>query len=218
MEFPEYPKTPRFKMRCSVTEKIDGTNALIRISNDNDLSPVIAVVQAENGLKYNVRAGSRKRWITPENDNFGFAGWVDRNAQWLVNNLGEGDHYGEWYGCGIQRGYGLVGKRLALFDGPGRYPWAVDEDAERERDSDAPVCTRYVDLNGGSVGVVPLLYQGSLDEVLEVVRDPDAARLRFLPQGSRAQPGFERTEGVIVQLRGSGGGQRFKIVWDKGYS
>lgn len=77
---------------CVITEKIDGSNAQIVIE-DNEI----------------VAVGSRKRWIQPgkESDNFGFASWVERNYDELLG-LGEGTHFGEWYGAGIQKNpYGL---------------------------------------------------------------------------------------------------------------
>lgn len=97
-KFPAFPKIPRLRRRIVVTEKIDGTNALISISEDGT-----------------IRAGSRSRWITPEADNFGFARWVSENAEEIAK-LGPGLHYGEWYGAGIQRRYDLPEKRFALFN------------------------------------------------------------------------------------------------------
>ena len=64
--FPAFPKIPRLRRAIVVTEKIDGTNALVSID--------------EAGV---VRAGSRSRWITPEADNFGFAAWVAKHAEEL---------------------------------------------------------------------------------------------------------------------------------------
>lgn len=57
--FEAFPKIPRLKRGCVITEKIDGTNACVYVGED--------------GL---VLAGSRSRWVTPEADNFGFAAWV----------------------------------------------------------------------------------------------------------------------------------------------
>lgn len=51
-----------------VTEKIDGTNAQV-------------IVSADGG---HVRAASRTKLITPEDDNKGFARWVQDNAQELL--------------------------------------------------------------------------------------------------------------------------------------
>lgn len=149
-DFVPFQKIPRPKRGCVITEKIDGTNAQIVISADGT-----------------IRAGSRNRWITPENDNYGFAGWVARNAEELLK-LGEGQHFGEWWGNGIQRGYGLKEKRFSLFN-TGR--WSE------------PACC----------DVVPVLYAGefatdTIDMVLENLKET----------GSQAAPGYDQPEGVIV--------------------
>lgn len=97
-EYKPFPSIPRLKRNCLITEKIDGTNAQVWISDDCSV----------------VAAGSRNRWITPEDDNYGFAKWVAEHAEEL-KQLGPGSHYGEWWGAGIQRGYGLTKKRFSLF-------------------------------------------------------------------------------------------------------
>lgn len=100
-DFKSYGKTPRVEGPWCCTEKIDGTNA--------------AIVIGEAG---SVRAGSKNRWLTPgkTTDNFGFAAWVEENQEYLATLLGPGHHYGEWFGRGIQRGYGLTTREFALFD------------------------------------------------------------------------------------------------------
>src|SRR5687767_11177216 len=98
-EFREFQKIARLNRAVIVTEKIDGTNG--------------CVVVSEDGLT--VTAQSRSTIITPQNDNFGFAKWVQDNAEEL-KQLGPGYHYGEWWGCGIQRKYGLDEKRFSLFN------------------------------------------------------------------------------------------------------
>jgi hypothetical protein len=92
IEFKAWPKIARLNRRMIITEKIDGTNA--------------AVIVTEGGQVY---AQSRTRLITPgkTTDNFGFAAWVEQNKVFLAERLGPGYHYGEWWGVGIQRGYGL---------------------------------------------------------------------------------------------------------------
>jgi hypothetical protein len=157
--FPAFPKIPRLRRRVVVTEKIDGTNALISISPEGT-----------------IRAGSRSRWITPEADNFGFARWVSENAADLAK-LGPGHHYGEWYGAGIQRRYGLDHKRFALFNA-GR--WSDPESR--------PAC----------VGCVPILADGIGETVIEGAID------RLRAEGSIAVPGFMRPEGVVVWHSASG--------------
>jgi hypothetical protein len=100
MEFKAFPKIARYdSQKVVVTEKIDGTNGLIYI----------------NGSE--IRAGSRTRWLdmTSEGDNFGFAKWVNENSEELLK-LGDGYHYGEWWGANIQRGYGVTQKRFSLFN------------------------------------------------------------------------------------------------------
>lgn len=106
-KYPAFAKIPRLNREVIVTEKIDGTNGLILVNEDGS-----------------IHAGSRNRWLTPDADNFGFAAWVAENAGALVDGLGVGHHFGEWYGAGIQRRYGLTEKRFALFN-TGR--WAQDD-------------------------------------------------------------------------------------------
>lgn len=144
---------------CTITEKLDGTNAQIVI----------------NGGRI-VGVGSRTRWITPgkDTDNFGFAGWVEENYDELLG-LGEGQHFGEWYGSGIQRGYGLSEKRFALFN-VGR--WVGQE---------LPTCCE----------VVPTLHNGEFSKDLV-----SNAMDELKATGSVAVPGYENPEGIIVFLHG----------------
>lgn len=153
-DFQAFDKIPRLRRNVVVTEKIDGTNAIVWVSEDLSI----------------VHAGSRSRWITPEDDNYGFARWVAENRDEL-RRLGPGFHYGEWWGQGIQRRYNIEGKRFSLFNA-GR--WA--DPATR------PACC----------DVVPVLAQGSQDEVVE------AALHRLRTEGSVAAPGFMRPEGIVV--------------------
>lgn len=156
-DFIPFPKIPRLKRGCVITEKLDGTNAQI-------------VIDAEG----NVRAGSRNRWITPEDDNYGFARWV-HDHQDELRELGHGQHFGEWWGCGIQRNYGIKEKRFSLFNS-GR--WL----------NERPACC----------DVVPVLYAG---EFSSTVVDDVLSALKEL--GSKAAPGFMRPEGVIVFMTAS---------------
>ncbi len=92
-EFVPFPKIARLSREVVVTEKIDGTNAQICVNDD--MTDIVA--------------GSRSRWITPVDDNFGFARWAQDNKQELLK-LGPGSHFGEWWGAGVQRRYGLAEK------------------------------------------------------------------------------------------------------------
>lgn len=153
-EFQRFPKIPRLNRDIVVTEKIDGTNAQIYVPEDD--GPLLA--------------GSRKRWITPELDNFGFARWVHDNAEQLKVELGYGLHFGEWWGQGIQRRYDQDRKRFSLFNVK---RWAGEELA---------LCD-----------VVPVLYEGLFHErfINEALEDLEL-------DGSRAAPGFRKPEGIIV--------------------
>ena len=103
-EFMAFPSIKRLTRGCIITEKIDGTNAQVCIDVDGT-----------------VRAGSRNRWLTPGDDNFGFASWVKLHEDDL-RQLGTGRHFGEWWGSGIQRRYGLAEKRFSLFRTPSTLP------------------------------------------------------------------------------------------------
>lgn len=153
-DFKGFPKIGRLNRTIIVTEKIDGTNAQIVVNDEG------------TGI---VGVGSRNRWITPENDNMGFAKWVEANKEELIT-LGPGQHFGEWWGQGIQSGYGLKEKRFSLFN------------VSRWRDS-RPACCH----------VVPTLYEGLYGEA-----HIKAALEGLRANGSVAAPGFMRPEGVIV--------------------
>jgi hypothetical protein len=176
-EFVGYPKIARLAREMIVTEKLDGTNAQIFITFDpadvQDKHPGIypaAIALSEVGHMY-IFTGSRNRWITPHDDNFGFAKWVAENASEL-SKLGPGRHFGEWYGRGIQRGYGLDERRFALFN---TSRW--NDDLTRPR-----CCS-----------VVPVVMTGVFDTAL-IDRCVDDLR----HNGSFAVPGYMDPEGVVV--------------------
>ncbi len=160
-EFHEFPKITRFyEQDVCITEKIDGTNGLVWVGEDGA-----------------IRAGSRSRWITPEDDNYGFARWVEANKDELIK-LGPGYHYGEWWGNGIQRKYAMAKKVFSLFN---VYKWT--DDAVR------PTCC----------DVVPTLYLGPLTP--QVVADfmgkgpllRSAAALRYDIE-------FDNPEGTMMYM------------------
>ena len=187
VEFAEFPKIGRLSRNMVVTEKIDGTNAQIHIVpateiiNESDVPPPLAVV-----MDFYVYAGSRNRYLTLEADNFGFARWVHANAFDLAI-LGPGRHYGEWWGPGIQRGYGLKEKRFSLFN-VGRWTEATPP----------PACC----------SVVPIIYEGPFSTVFV-----EAIMGKLERDGSVASPGFMRPEGVIVFQTGAR--TLFKKTFDK---
>ena len=155
IDFIEFQKIPRLARECIVTEKIDGTNGVIYIGEDGKML-----------------AGSRSRWITPAEDNYGFAKWVEANKAELMK-LGPGRHYGEWWGQGIQRNYSLTEKRFSLFNVS---RWA--DDAVR------PACCHVVPVIGRDLFDAPALGLKALKRLKE--------------EGSVAALGFMKPEGIII--------------------
>ncbi len=172
--YPAFAKIPRLYRDIVITEKIDGTNGLVSVVLDVDQGLDTSETPTASG--FIVKAGSRNRWLTPDQDNFNFAKWVNRHADELAE-LGPGLHYGEWWGSGIQRGYGLANgeKRFSLFN-TGR--WNKDN---------IPAVP--------GLGVVPVLYEGHNEDGQWGVRS-SLALLQDL--GSVAVPGFMRPEGIVV--------------------
>lgn len=163
-KFAAFPSIPRLIRDCVITEKIDGTNAQVCITPDGD-----------------VLAGSRSRWITPADDNMGFARWVEDHKEEL-RSLGIGNHYGEWWGASIQRRYGLREKRFSLFN-VGR--WG----AGGKDESFKPSCCH----------VVPVISR-CVFSTLAVT----AALDHLATKGSVASPGFTSPEGVVIYHVASG--------------
>lgn len=164
-DFAKWPSIQRLSSEiCWITEKIDGTNGVIFVPDDSD-KPVLA--------------GSRERWLTNEDgsppdktkDNFGFGVWVHERRDKL-RQLGPGYHYGEFYGAGIQRRYGLATKRWACF--------------EYWRD----------DIQIPDVDVVPVLYSG---EPVEGIIAITLAKL--METGSVLVPGFMKPEGLVITYK-----------------
>jgi hypothetical protein len=187
-EFTAWPKTLRLYRDIIVTEKIDGTNAGIHIEKLGDVADTYPDVPglANSGAVmvghdlYRLTAQSRKRLIYPGKDgvedNFGFAGWVRENGAALVDALGEGLHFGEWWGHGIQRGYGLPAgeRRFSLFN------------TDRHKNL-------FREIGGVRVERVPVLYHGMFSD-----REIRGALADLAYNGSVAAPGFMNPEGVCV--------------------
>ncbi|HEX2099669.1 MAG TPA: RNA ligase family protein [Candidatus Synoicihabitans sp.] len=159
-----------------MTEKIDGTNAQIFITEDGEML-----------------VGSRTRWITPAADNHGFARWCAEHREELMK-LGPGRHFGEWWGSGIGRGYGLKkgDKRLSLFNVT---RWCMaDEEPKRIPCGDPRTVKMQERLPiVPGLGLVPELMQRVPFESKYV----DWALDTLAKYGSRAAPGFMRPEGIV---------------------
>lgn len=217
MEFQKFDKIPRLSRDCVITEKIDGTNAQIcimheqtlreQLSQNNDDSTVNKFIEkyslGGDGFLY-LFAGSRNRWLdcSSDGDNHGFAKWVKVNAEELLK-LGEGRHYGEWWGQGINRGYGIEEKRFSLFN-VGRWI-KLDRDkgeclAKDSKIQECPSCCH----------VIPILAKCEFDTtaIEMILHDLEL-------KGSKASSGFMNPEGIVIYHKASG--QLFKktIVGDE---
>lgn len=152
---------PIGKLFMRITQKIHGSNAQIKIDKTDS--------------SFVLRTGSRNRWIMPHDDNFGFSKHVyDHAEQFLA--LGEGIHYGEWAGPGINSGEGLTEKTFFLFSHPRRYEGII-----------LPPNVKFV----------PELFVGpvSMDTI-------DLVMNNLLEQGSQAVPGFMNPEGIVIEIDG----------------
>lgn len=195
IEHVKLPSLSRLFRDMTITEKIDGTQSGIHFEKGVSCSEYVleAVPLAANelyvdGYIIHFAAQSKNRLITPEDDNYGFARWVYNNAADLYALLGEGSHFGEWWGQGIQRRYGQDHKRFSLFN------------VERYKEVSAVV-------GGSPVEPVPVLYSGPFDtdmivHVTENLKD----------WGSVAAPAFKDPEGVVVFHHHSG--KSFKFTLD----
>ena len=123
IEFQAWPKTPRLFRDIVVTEKVDGTNSAVIIEDitTEEADPSALAVIERGAYRYQVGAQSRNRLIFPgkTTDNHGFAAFVQENAERLLDLLGPGRHFGEWWGKGIGKRYAsaMEGiKGFALFN------------------------------------------------------------------------------------------------------
>lgn len=171
--FEPFPRIGRLKRDCTITEKVDGTNAQIVFD-----------------YLGNLLVGSRKREIFPNGtegkgnacDNYGFARWAYNNKVELFAYLGPGRHYGEWTGPGIGRGYGLAENRLYLFN---------------TFRHDAP--PRELQLLG--LDVVPVLYQGPfLSDVIDITMQGLHDNGSLI---GRDTEHFPNPEGIIIYHHGT---------------
>jgi hypothetical protein len=187
--YPKFGSIPRLHRAFTITEKIDGTNGLISIEPaDKTHGREYSVIPTPIG-PFAVRAGSRNRWLSREADNYGFGAWVLDNAPTLVYDLNEGNHYGEWWGHGIQRGYGLPRdvRQFSLFN---TKRWAG------------------LEFRTPGLGCVPVLLDladaGMLNDMVRHAMET----LRAF--GSQAQHGFMNPEGIVVYHHAAN--QLFKVT------
>lgn len=172
IEFKSWQKIPRLTgEKVTITEKIDGTNACIVVVDGE-----IVAVQ------------SRKRFITPVDDNYGFAKWAEDNNDDLLS-LGDGYHYGEWAGCGIQKNpHNMNSKKFFLFN-TGRW---------NKNNPNLPLCC----------DVVPVLFYGEFES-------DEIERVLFKLKEISIQEGYT-AEGIVVYYQKSKRYEKYTYSHNKG--
>lgn len=174
LEFIGFPKMARLSREIIISEKIDGTNAQILITEDGQML-----------------VGSKTRWITPKDDNHGFAKWIKENKEEILK-LGVGRHFGEWWGSGINRGYGLLKgeKRFSLFN---TIRWCEYGKEPQRRTDDNFGVIKMQDVLPKCVSLVPVLYTGMFDTT-----EIQSTLNTLIVHGSYASPGFMNPEGIVI--------------------
>lgn len=209
-EFKPWPVISNMTDRVVVTEMIDGAGAFAIHIERLKFNSATGTLEIRPGdvldfnkgemVFYRLTAQSRTRLITPRDDTHGFAKWVAEHASALAAELGEGIHYGEWWGYKINRGYNLEkgDKRFSLFN-----------------------TERWSYLDGSQVPglwCVPVIDQGSLfseanedTELLDLYTPVHFAVETLREGGSVAAPGYNKPKGVVVFH--TGGRVMFKYVF-----
>lgn len=170
-----------------VTEKVDGTNSAVIIEEIDPELPyegeewTLCVIERDEGT-FAVAAQSRNRLLTPgkTTDNYGFAAFVQQNAEELFDLLGPGRHFGEWWGKGINKRYvsAMEGiKGFALFN------------VARHK-----VLHHWLTFDDQQVLVEPVhvLYEGPFSE--QKIRDT----LNVLKERGSWMSPFDSAEGIVV--------------------
>jgi len=187
--FMPMPKIPRLHGDVIVTEKIDGTNACVEFA---DTGPGFLMAACSRNRRLVTVSWMKDheqwpdvQWHDNKGDNAGFGAWFLSHYLEL-RALGYGRHFGEWWGKGIQRGYGLEEKRFSLF--------------RANPLKTLPAC----------VGVVPVL------ETLDTFSTDALSMILcgLSVGGSVAAQGFMQPEGLVAFHVRSG--QLFKYTFDAG--
>lgn len=199
-DFVPWAPIPRLFRDVTITEKIDGSNGQVLIERyeGQDYDPDNTCVFYDGIIEWIVKAGSRKRWLSPgkTSDNFGFADWAWGNAEELVRILGPGRHYGEWWGSGIQRGYGL----------PNGEKWFSLFNADRWHEVEIYGGSDWAPINLSTVPIIGkfAFSTENVDKVIEELKLYGS----FLPQA----PDYSDPEGIVVRHDKSG--HVYKVTLD----
>ena len=167
-----------------VTEKIDGTNIRVMLSEVGEVSfggrTNAAQIPADL-VQYLIRTFQQDRL---------------KDAMWIGGAPTEAVLYGEGYGPGIQKGGGLYrpDKSFILFDVLVGGKWWLDREATND------VAQKL------GITVVPYLGRMTLDEIVELVRTPFPSKLgTATAEGIVARPietlFDRRMERIIIKLK-----------------
>jgi len=170
--FVGFPKMARLRRECIITEKIDGTQGQVYITEEGKML-----------------VGTKNRWISPEDDNYGFAKWAREHEEELMQ-LGPGHHTGEWWGQGIQRKYGMTEKRWSLFN---TIRWCLHGGTPARIPKEDPRIEKYQDVLPACCHLVPVLYRGVFS-----TEACNIALFNLKHEGSKAAPGYLKPEGLVV--------------------
>jgi hypothetical protein len=195
--FRSFKKIPRLSRDITITEKINGTNLVIYIGED-----------------YTFFVGSHNQWLWSTDpvglhqDNYGCVQWVKANLEEL-KKLGPGYHYGEFWGLGVQHGYGLKEKRFSLFN-TSRWCMYNEEPKLISIDPQTKI-EKYQERSPQCCHIVPVLFKGIFTTEIVEHHLNELKRL-----GSVAVPGYMKAEGVVIFHHAAG--QYFKktIEHDEG--
>ena len=104
--------------------------------------------------------------------------------------LGPGRHFGEWWGAGIQRKYGIADRRWSLFNVT---RWALHGEPLALISKNHEGVETFQNPLPPCVGLVPTLYRGEFSSAAVEKALDDLAAF-----GSKAAHGFMKPEGVVV--------------------
>jgi hypothetical protein len=149
-EVKEFGKIGRLNRDITITEKIDGTcHAVI-------IEPIMVSLAGPGGGsedfptgEFHITAQSKTKLLTDANDPYQFRAWVEEHAKVLINTLGVGIHFGEWWGKKIQRAYDMKSRVFSLFN--------IERWEDNNEGRAALACARGV---GVDIRTVPVLYRG----------------------------------------------------------
>ena len=185
--YPSFSSIERLEnIYCIISEKIDGTNGLIEIQNKANNSNTGSMI---------VKFGSRNRYISFSDDNAGFANFFrhyekkfkNMAKEIIASSYNEDSQtdeiptenyplriYGEWFGKGIQRGYGLKDKFFMPFS--------------------TFYAEKLIEYQVPNIVKPNIMYTGKFSQEIA-----DTC-MQTLTNGSLIIPEFKRPEGIVIHF------------------